>query len=82
MLDGLIEVGEHVFNAPVRLGAPGDFQGLGDEIETPNFAAAVGLILYGSRRELGLTAGGRGGWRRTTAKPIKERMRSFFGIKR
>jgi len=81
-LEGLIEVAENVFNAPVRLGVPGDFQGLGDEVATPNFAAAVGLILYGSRRELGLTAGGRSPWRRVTAKPIKERMKSFFGIKR
>ncbi len=81
-LEGLIEVAENVFNAPVRLGAPGDFQGLGDEIATPNFAAAVGLILYGSRRELGLSASGRAPWRRVTAKPIKDRMKSFFGIKR
>jgi cell division protein FtsA len=81
-LEGLIEVAENVFNAPVRLGAPGDFQGLGDEIATPNFAAAVGLILYGSRRELGLTAGGRAPWRRVVARPIRERMKSFFGIRR
>lgn len=81
-LEGLIEVAENVFNAPVRLGVPADFQGLGDEIATPNFAAAVGLILYGSRRELGLSAGGRAPWRRAVAKPIKERMKSFFGIKR
>jgi cell division protein FtsA len=81
-LEGLIEVAENVFNAPVRLGVPGDFQGLGDEIATPNFAAAVGLILYGSRRELGFTGSGRNPWRRVTAKPIKERMKSFFGIKR
>jgi cell division protein FtsA len=82
MLDGLIEVAEQVFDAPVRLGAPGDFQGLGEEIASPNFAAAVGLILYGSRRELGLTGAGRGQWRRASAKPIKERVKSFFGIKR
>jgi len=81
-LEGLIEVAENVFNAPVRLGVPADFQGLGDEIATPNFAAAVGLILYGSRRELGLTAGGRAPWRRVVARPIKDRMKSFFGIKR
>jgi cell division protein FtsA len=82
MLNGLIEVAEQVFKAPVRLGAPGDFQGLGDEIASPNFAAAVGLILYGSRRELGLNPGGRGQWRRSSAKPMKDRVKSFFGIKR
>jgi cell division protein FtsA len=82
MLEGLIEIGEHVFNAPVRLGVPGDFQGLGDEIESPNFAAAVGLIMHGSRRELGLGGGARGQWRRSVSQPIKDRVKSFFGIKR
>jgi cell division protein FtsA len=82
MLDGLIEVAEHVFNAPVRLGVPGDFQGLGDEIASPNFAAAVGLMLYGSRRELGLGSGSRNQWRRAASKPIGERVKSFFGIRR
>src|SRR5215510_8676781 len=82
MLDGLIEVAEHVFNAPVRLGVPGDFQGLGDEIASPNFAAAVGLILYGSRRELGLGSGSRNQWRRAASKPLRERVKSFFGIRR
>jgi cell division protein FtsA len=81
MLDGLIEVAEQVFNAPVRLGVPGDFQGLGDEIASPNFAAAVGLILYGSRRELGAPAA-RNQWRRAASKPIGERVKSFFGIRR
>ena len=82
MLDGLIEVAEHVFNAPVRLGVPGDFQGLGDEIASPNFAAAVGLMLYGSRRELGLGSGSRNQWRRAASKPLGERVKSFFGIRR
>lgn len=82
MLAGLVEVAEQVFDAPVRIGVPGDFQGLGDEIASPNFAAAVGLILHGSRRELGLNAGGRGQWRRSSAKPMKDRVKSFFGIKR
>ncbi len=83
MLDGLIEVAEEeVFHAPVRLGVPGDFQGLGEEIASPNFAAAVGLILYGSRRELGLSGASRGQWRRSSAKPISEKVKSFFGIKR
>lgn len=82
MLEGLVEVAESVFNAPVRLGVPGDFQGLGDEIASPNFAAAVGLILYGSRRELGANASARNQGRRAASKPIGERVKSFFGIRR
>ncbi|MGH9753113.1 MAG: cell division protein FtsA [Blastocatellia bacterium] len=82
MLNGLIEVAEGVFDAPVRLGVPGDLQGLGDEIASPNFAAAVGLILYGSQRELGLNASARGQWRRPASKPLGERVKSFFGIRR
>ncbi len=82
MLAGLVEIAEQVFNAPVRLGVPVDFQGLGDEIASPNFAAAVGLILYGSKRELNLGAGGRNQGRRSSPRPIGERVKSFFGIRR
>jgi cell division protein FtsA len=82
MINGIIEVAEQVFNAPVRLGEPRDFQGLGEEIATPNFAAAVGLILYGSARELGSSSGARNQWRRAASKPFGERVKSFFGIRR
>ena len=84
MLDGLIEVAEEVFNAPVRLGIPDDFNGLSDEIAKPSYAAAVGLALHGSRREAGLIGGNRGPSKRSgggAGQPIKDKVKSFFGIK-
>ncbi|MCI0660578.1 MAG: cell division protein FtsA [Acidobacteria bacterium] len=82
MLDGLIEVAEQVFNAPVRIGAPNLFQPLAEEAASPTFAAAVGLVMFGSRSELGISGSSRTNNRRAPAPPIKERVKSFFGIRR
>src|SRR5499426_788651 len=72
MLDGLIEVAEQVFNAPVRIGAPNLFQPLAAEAASPTFAAAVGLVLFGSRSELSINGSSRTHNRRAPAPPIKE----------
>jgi cell division protein FtsA len=82
LLDGVIEVAEEVLRGPARLGMPGDFSGLSDEIGSPSFSAAAGLALHGMRIELGLTGGRRGLLRRPSVTPIRERVKSFFGIKR
>jgi cell division protein FtsA len=82
MLDGLVEVAEQVFNAPVRIGAPNLFQPLAEEAASPTFSAAVGLVLFGSRSEMGLSGSSRNNNRRAPAPPIKERVKSFFGIRR
>ncbi len=47
MLDGLEEVAESVFDLPVRRGDPAGIGGLVDRVSTPDYATAVGLILYG-----------------------------------
>lgn len=47
LLDGLEEVAENVFDLPVRRGDPGGIGGLVDRVNTPDYATAVGLILYG-----------------------------------
>jgi cell division protein FtsA len=82
MLNGIVEVAEQVFNAPVRLGVPNGFDGLVDEVAQPLYAAAVGLVLYGLRCELGISGSSRGQTRRAAANPIKDRVKSFFGIRR
>ena len=84
MLNGIVEVAEQVFNAPVRIGAPGDFNGLIDEDMQPAYSAAIGLALYGLRCELGLVSGvaSRQQQRRPPANPLKDKVKSFFGIKR
>jgi len=47
---GVVEMGKKVIGLPVRVGIPGGVTGLIDEILDPQFAATVGLILYGSRQ--------------------------------
>jgi cell division protein FtsA len=82
MLNGIVEVAEQVFNAPVRLGVPNVFDGLVDEVAQPLYAAAVGLVLYGLRCELGISGSSRSQNRRAAVQPIKDRVKSFFGIRR
>lgn len=45
---GLIEQAKYVLGYPARLGKVDGLAGLTDEIESPTFASASGLILYGS----------------------------------
>lgn len=46
-MEGLIEMGEFIFDVPVRKGFPGKVGGLTEVVRSPAYANAVGLILYG-----------------------------------
>ncbi len=46
---GLLEQSKFILGFPARLGKIEGFVGLTDEIESPAFATAAGLILYGAR---------------------------------
>jgi cell division protein FtsA len=48
-LAGLKELAEQVLRLPVRVGTPHDLQGLTDVLESPAYATAVGLLLWGAR---------------------------------
>ena len=48
LLDGLPELGERVFQLPVRRGAPIGVGGLVEVVGSPVYATAVGLAIYGS----------------------------------
>jgi cell division protein FtsA len=82
LLNGIVEVAEQVFNAPVRIGATGDFNGLIDDAMQPAYSAAIGLAMYGLRCELGIVGSSRNQGRRAAAPAITDRVKSFFGIKR
>ncbi|HMV86517.1 MAG TPA: cell division protein FtsA [Blastocatellia bacterium] len=82
LLNGIVEVAEQVFNAPVRIGATGDFNGLIEDAMQPAYSAAIGLALYGLRCELGIVGSSRNQGRRASSPAIKDRVKSFFGIKR
>lgn len=46
-LQGLVEMGDFVFDVPVRKGVPEKTGGLTDVVRSPAFATCVGLIKYG-----------------------------------
>ncbi|WP_028863345.1 cell division protein FtsA [Psychromonas aquimarina] len=46
-IDGLVEVAEKVFdNMQVRIGKPQNIQGLADDVDTPAYSTALGLLRY------------------------------------
>lgn len=51
LLPGLMEMGEFIFDVPVRRGAPDRLGGLTDVVRCASFSTAVGLIIYGLRQE-------------------------------
>lgn len=51
MLEGLIEMGDFIFDVPVRRGTPVKIAGLTDIVKCPRFAAGVGLLLYAYEKE-------------------------------
>lgn len=48
LTQGVLEQGKYVLGFPARIGKISGLSGLVDEIDTPQFAASAGLILYGT----------------------------------
>jgi cell division protein FtsA len=48
-LSGLAALGRQSLNMPVRIGVPGNMEGIGDVLEDPAYATSVGLLLWGSK---------------------------------
>lgn len=61
-LPGIEAIAEEVFGLPVRTGTPNTIGGLTDTMAAPQYATAVGLVLFGSNgeREDALRTGRRG----------------------
>lgn len=51
LLPGLVEMGDFIFDVPVRKGAPDRVGGLTDVVRCASFATGVGLVIYGLRQE-------------------------------
>jgi cell division protein FtsA len=62
-LPGIEAIAEDVFGLPVRLGTPNTIGGLTDTMAAPQYATAIGLVLFGANgeREDALRVGRRGG---------------------
>lgn len=48
---GITDAAKRMLAMPVRIGQPTGMKGIIDEVQTPNFATAVGLLIYGSKTE-------------------------------
>ncbi len=48
-LAGLVELAEHLFTLPVRLGLPRGPLSMPEELSQPEYATSVGLVMYGAR---------------------------------
>src|SRR4029077_18212013 len=56
ILEGMPEIAEQIFDLPIRRGCPSGVGGLSDHVTNPEFATAVGLVLYAQRNHVGETA--------------------------
>jgi len=74
-MEGVIELAEEIFHAPVRLGVPQHVTGLVDVVRNPIYATGVGLLLFGqkhrNRQKAGIRVGGEG-------MSVWERMKGWF----
>ena len=48
-MEGVIDLAEEIFHAPVRLGLPQYVSGLSDVVRNPIHATGVGLLLFGNQ---------------------------------
>jgi cell division protein FtsA len=53
LLAGMPEMAEEVIGMPVRRGLPRGIGGLVDVVKSPQYATAVGLVVYGARQQAG-----------------------------
>ncbi len=74
-MEGMVELAEEIFHAPVRLGVPQYIGGLSDVVRSPVYATGVGLILFGhhnramERKDANV---------RPNFKSVYEKMKSWF----
>jgi cell division protein FtsA len=50
LVEGIQELGEQIFNMPTRIGYPLNVGGLKDVVNSPMYATAVGLLMYGAKQ--------------------------------
>ena len=49
-MEGVVDLAEEIFHAPVRIGAPHNVAGPADIIRNPIYSTGVGLLLYGLKQ--------------------------------
>lgn len=61
LLPGLTPIAEDVFGLPTRVGVPQTMNGLTEMLAQPQYATAIGLVLFGANGEMEENAGSRRG---------------------
>ena len=74
LMPGVVELGEQVFEMPVRLGRPQGLGGLSDNVADPRFSTGVGLVLHAAQSEAGEE--------HTREKRVQGERRSGFDLRR
>ncbi len=80
-LEGLAEMGEFIFEVPVRRGGPAKVGGLADVVKQADYSTAVGLLLYGlnqNRDQLMSQASGEL-YLADSLEGITQKVKDFFG---
>jgi len=74
-MEGLTELAEEIFHAPVRTGFPEGIGGLNDVVRNPMYATGVGLVQYGldHGKDPSIRENAGPGW-----KALVKRMRAWF----
>ena len=49
-MEGVVDLAEEIFHAPVRIGAPHNVNGLADIVRNPIYSTGVGLLFYGLKQ--------------------------------
>jgi cell division protein FtsA len=81
-LDGLVEMGEFIFDIPVRRGTPREIGGLTDVVKSGEFSTAVGLLQYGLSQRKDLMQHQHGGMEVNLGESIDgltKKVKDFFG---
>lgn len=78
LLEGIIELSEHIFNMPVRCGRPAGFGGLTDVVNSPVYATGVGLVFHAGKHLSKEPAPKGGGFFGDIFRKIKKWFLEFF----
>lgn len=78
-LEGLVEMGEFIFDVPVRRGIPARVGGLTEVVRSPGYATAVGLVLYGYEQYKQKTIGSKNEDLSVALTQAARQIKGFFG---
>jgi cell division protein FtsA len=76
LLDGVAEIAEQIFDLPIRRGCPVGLGGMADHVNSPAFATAAGLLVYGQRAQA--SESGSGGTFSWLTGRVRGLFREFF----